>query len=347
MTTANIISWIERGVVPDRVIRAGIRQLLKQRLVEIDADDPERVAANKQSFIGEMRRATVAPLPDLANAQHYEVPAAFFTEVLGGRRKYSCCVWDDSVAELDTAEDAALALTAERAGIRDGMRILELGCGWGSLTLWLAEHFPAARIDAVSNSASQGAFIRAEAERRGLVNISVQTADMNDFFTGARYDRVVSVEMFEHMRNYAELFSRINHWLLPHGRFFMHIFSHRSAAYEFVDNGPDDWMGRHFFSGGIMPSDDLPLYFQQHLTIEQHWRLNGQHYQRTANAWLERADRNREAILPIMRSVYGDDDAHMWLMRWRVFFMACAELFGYRGGSEWGVSHYLFRKRSD
>jgi cyclopropane-fatty-acyl-phospholipid synthase len=344
LSTASVINWIERGVVPDTIVRAGIRQLLRQRLAELDLADPEACADRKQRFVDAMHAAPVAPVPQLANAQHYEVPAGFFAEVLGAHRKYSCCLWPENVTTLDDAERAALEATCERAAIRDGMRILELGCGWGSLTLWIAEHFPRSQVDAISNSASQRHFIETEARRRGFDNVHVRTVDMNDFYTGERYHRVVSVEMFEHMRNYPELFSRIADWLLPDGRFFMHIFAHRSAPYEFVDNGPGDWMSRHFFTGGIMPSDDLPLYFQERLQLERHWRIDGRHYERTCNAWLDRLDDRREVILPILGSVYGSNDATTWLKRWRVFFMACAELFGYRDGSEWGVSHYLFRR---
>ncbi len=346
MATANVISWIEKGMVPDTVVRAGIRQLLRQRLAELGAGGVEAAAARKKAFIEAMRAAPVAPLPQAANAQHYEVPSAFFEQVLGARRKYSCCLWNDGVVKLDAAEEAALAVTCDRAGIADGMEILELGCGWGSLTLWMAERYPGSRIDAVSNSASQRLYIENEAKRRGLSNVTVRTADMNDFFAGRRYHRVVSVEMFEHMRNYPELFARIADWLLPGGAFFMHIFAHKIDPYEFVDNGAGDWMSRHFFTGGIMPSDDLPLYFQEHLALEDRWRIDGRHYERTANAWLENADRHREAILPILATVYGSGSAGTWLMRWRVFFMACAELFAFNDGGEWGVSHYLFRRRS-
>ncbi|KAA3632247.1 MAG: class I SAM-dependent methyltransferase [Proteobacteria bacterium] len=331
-------------MVPDPVVRAGIRQLLKQRLAELDTGDAEGCAVRKQSFIDAMRQAPIALVPDLANEQHYEVPATFFAEVLGRHRKYSCCLWPEGVADLEVAERAALELTCERAGIHDGQKILELGCGWGALTLWIARRYPAATIDAVSNSSSQREYIESEALRRGLDNIQVRTIDMNAFHAGKLYDRIVSVEMFEHMRNYAELFSRIHDWMLPGGRFFMHIFAHRSEVYEFVDEGPGDWMGRHFFSGGMMPSDDLPLHFQEKLVLERRWRLDGRHYEKTCNAWLDRADQRRNEILPILRTTYGAGDAHLWLTRWRVFFMACAELFGYRGGAEWGVSHYLFRK---
>ncbi|MDX1432859.1 MAG: cyclopropane-fatty-acyl-phospholipid synthase family protein [Gammaproteobacteria bacterium] len=338
------IDWTERGLAPDYLIRQGIRRLVRDRLEEIRAGDCEAVAAHKDEFVARMNEACVAPLPDKANEQHYEVPAAFFAEVLGRRRKYSCCCWEDGVPGLDAAEVRALELTCERAGVEDGMRILELGCGWGSLTLWLASRYPAARVVAVSNSRSQRAHIVTEAMRRGLTNVEVITADMNDFTTAETFDRVVSVEMFEHMRNYRELFRRIHGWLRPGGRFFMHIFCHRDAVYEFVDGGPGDWMSRHFFSGGIMPSDDLPLRFQEHLGLMRTWRWDGTHYEKTANAWLANMDRRRARVWPLLAETYGADQAARWWTRWRIFFMACAELFGYDAGQQWWVSHYLLER---
>ena len=335
------IRWTERGWVPDWMVRRGIRRLLRARLAEIGAGDCEATAANARRFADEMDASTIAPMPDEANRQHYELPVTFFGEVLGPHRKYSSCYWGNGVEDLAAAEEAALEITAERAGLGNGMRILELGCGWGSLTLWMARRYPDARILAVSNSASQRRYIEMQAERRGLGNLRVVTADMNDFHTGERFDRIVSVEMFEHMRNYRELFRRIAGWLAPHGRVFVHIFCHRAVPYAFVSSGESDWMSRYFFSGGIMPSDALPLGFPEHLRVVDRWRWSGRHYQRTANAWLANMDLRRDRIEPILESVYGAE-APLWWVRWRVFFMACAELFGYAGGQEWWVSHYLF-----
>ena len=342
-STNRAIDWTEQGLVPDSVIRHGVRRLIKQRLQAL-GDDAEQHARERARFIADMHRQPVAPLPSKANEQHYELPAAFFSTVLGGRLKYSCCHWPEGVDDLDSAEAEALRLSCERAGLVDGQDVLELGCGWGSLTLWMAEHYPNSRIVAVSNSHAQRCFIQEQAERAGLANIAVITCDMNNFNTPARFDRVVSVEMFEHMRNYHLLFRRVSEWLRPGGRFFMHIFCHRSVPYAFVDEGPGDWMSRHFFTGGMMPSDDLPLHFQQHLQLLQHWRWNGLHYRDTANAWLANMDGHRDTLWPVLESVYGTQHTQQWWMRWRMFFMACAELFGYDGGQRWWVAHYLYEK---
>jgi len=342
------IEWTELGsIVPDKVIRHGIRRLLRQRLNEISADDCAVSAELEAEFVRLMNRSEIAPLPHLANEQHYEVPAEFFAHVLGEHRKYSSCHWPEGMATLEQAESQALSKTCERADLADDMDILELGCGWGSLTLWMAEKYPNSRITGVSNSSSQREYILGAAAKRGLDNVSVLTRDMNEFRTERQFDRIVSVEMFEHMRNYKLLFSRIQDWLREDGKFFMHIFCHRSTPYEFVDRGPGDWMSRHFFSGGIMPSDSLPLHFQEHLQLVDHWRWDGRHYERTANAWLENMDAKREQIMPLLVSTYGEADASRWWTRWRIFFMSCAELFGFRDGQEWWVGHYLFRRHND
>ena len=345
--TAKAVDWTETGLVPDSVIRAGIRRLLDRKLKEIHSTDVEKSAIIKNRFIQMMAGSPVALVPELANEQHYEVPAAFFSEVLGKNRKYSCCYWPTGVEDLDAAEDAALEVTVERAGIEDGMKVLDLGCGWGSLSLWIAEHFPNASVTSVSNSRSQHDFITNAARNRGLDNIDVHVADMNDFAAPGTYDRIVSVEMFEHMRNYPELFRRISNWLEPEGRFFMHIFCHRTTPYEYIDKGPSDWMSRHFFSGGIMPSADLPMRVGGDLTVEKHWQWNGDHYARTLRAWLQRMDSRRSAVMPILEETYGKDQADRWRMRWRIFFMACEELFAFNDGREWYVSHYLLKRVGD
>jgi cyclopropane-fatty-acyl-phospholipid synthase len=339
------IDWVEQGRVPDPLVRAGIRRLLRERLSEILAGDAQGAAELADGFATAMRAAPMAPLPEKANEQHYEVPAEFFAAVLGPHRKYSCCFWPEGVDRLGEAEAAALAITCERAGIADGQDILELGCGWGSLSLWMAGRFPRSRITAVSNSNSQRAYIEAEAERRGHANLRVLTRDMNVFDCAEVFDRIVSVEMFEHMRNWPELFCRLRGWLKPGGRFFMHVFVHRATPYPFVERDATDWMSRYFFAGGMMPSDDLALQFQDDLKLLRRWRWDGRHYERTANAWLTNMDARREALWPLLRQTYGEGEAALWWSRWRIFFISVAELFGHARGQEWWVSHYLFERR--
>ena len=339
------LACTERGMVPDRLVRAGIRHLLADRLQDIRAGDTEAAAAQAEQFMAAMRESPVALLPEKANEQHYELPAAFFGEVLGPRRKYSSAWWPQGVSNLAGAEEAALTCTGRNASLADGQRILELGCGWGSLTLWMAERFPASRITAVSNSQSQREYITAAARSRGLANVEVITHDINAFDAGERFDRVVSVEMFEHLRNWPEIFRRVAGWLQPDGRFFMHVFTHRSTPYAFEERDASDWMSRYFFSGGMMPSTDLALRCQEHLALQNHWRWNGTHYARTAEAWLANLDARRRSVWPLLASTYGARLAGLWWTRWRLFFLACAELFAYDRGQEWGVSHYLFAPR--
>ena len=335
------IALAESDLVPDALVRAGIRALLRRRLAQCAA---ARADGKEARFLASLASAPVAPVPEKANEQHYEVPPAFFKLALGPRLKYSSCLYSPEPVSLAAAEEAMLSLVDERARLADGQRVLELGCGWGSFLLWAAERYPASRFTGVSNSAPQREFILARAKERGLANVTVLTADMNVFEAGARFDRVVSVEMFEHMRNHPALLARVASWLEPGGRLFLHVFSHKDYCYPFEDEGEDDWMARHFFSGGLMPSHGLlPSLSRPELKLAGDWFLPGTHYGRTSEDWLANVDARRGEVLDVLRGAYGAD-ASVWLARWRLFFMACAELFNYRDGSEWGVSHYVFDK---
>jgi cyclopropane-fatty-acyl-phospholipid synthase len=341
-----MLGWAERGRVPDVLLRAGIRQLCSQRLAQCNQGGVSGWQKRNQRLIDVLRRGPMAVHAEEANAQHYELPTAFFAHCLGPRLKYSACHFPDAHTTLEQAEDAMLALCAQRAGLIDGHDILELGCGWGSLTLWMAERYPGSRITAVSNSQTQRAYIQAQCERRHLPNVRVITCDVTALdLPGESYDRCVSVEMFEHVRNHEMLLARIAHWLRPSGRLFVHIFAHRHSAYLFDTQGQDNWLGRHFFTGGMMPAADTLLAFQRDLRLERQWLLDGTHYERTANAWLARQDLQRAPILALLRDSYGTEAlAMLWFQRWRMFWMACAELFGYANGQEWLVAHYRFAR---
>jgi cyclopropane-fatty-acyl-phospholipid synthase len=333
-------SVVERLPLPDALTRAGIALLVNRTGRRLD----RAPADAERDFARAMAAGPIARTPDAANAQHYELPAAFFGHVLGARQKYSCCLYAGQADTLDRAEARALAETAAHAALADGQRILELGCGWGSLSLWMAERFPRAEITAVSNSHSQRAFIEAEAASRGLGNLRVITADMNEFEAGATFDRIVSVEMWEHMSNWPALLARVRTWIEPDGRLFLHVFSHRSAPYAFETDDKADWIAQHFFTGGIMPSHGLIRRLDTHFSLEADWRWSGTHYARTALDWLARFDARQAEIGPILAAVYGAD-ALLWRRRWRLFFLATAGLFGAREGRDWGVSHYLLAPR--
>ena len=339
------LALAEKGFLPDSIVRTGIRQLVEKRMQEIRANNCEAGISSLTSFIKAMNAATIAEVPELANAQHYEVPAEFFNHCLGVNRKYSSCFWLSDTEDLDEAEILALQQTCNHADLQDGQAILELGCGWGSLSLWMATHYPKAQITGVSNSNSQREYIMQMAKSLGITNLNIITADMNMFEAPEQYDRIVSVEMFEHMRNWQVLYGKVASWLKPNGKFFKHIFVHRNTPYLFEVQDNDDWMSQYFFSGGMMPSDDLPLHFQDDLKLAERWRWDGTHYEKTANAWLQNMDANKEAITPILAATYGAENVEMWRNRWRMFYMACAVLFGHNKGQEWWVGHYLFVKR--
>ena len=339
------VSWAERGWVPDPLLRAAIRRLCAQRLRDETRGGADAIDARFRARLAGLRTSPIAIHTDAANEQHYELPPAFFERVLGPRLKYSCALFPTGRETLGEAEELMLALYGERAELADGQRILELGCGWGSLTLWMAEQFPKARITAVSNSRPQREFIEAQCSARGIGNVRVLTEDVNRLALAGTFDRIVSIEMFEHLRNYESLFARIASWLAPGGKLFAHIFCHRDLMYPFETEARDDWMGRYFFTGGLMPSADTLLHFQRELVLEERWRLSGVHYARTANAWLANQDRERERLGDVFADTYGAANATAWWNRWRMFFMACAELFGYDGGDQWQVAHYRFAKR--
>ncbi len=335
---------IEANKVPDFLLRQGIRKLLAQRLADENKGGVEAQQVHLMALIDQLKASPIAVNTAEANVQHYEVPTEFYQYCLGKNLKYSSGYWKDGVTNIDTSEDDMLELTCQRAELQDGQQVLELGCGWGSLSLYMAAKYPESSIKVVSNSRTQKQFIDDTAKSRGIKNLQVITADMNTFSIEDKFDRIVSVEMFEHMRNYQLLMEKVASFLMPDGKLFIHIFTHKEYAYLFEVIDDTDWMSKYFFTGGIMPSDDLLLYFNDHLTVEKHWHVSGTHYAKTSEAWLKNMDAHKAEIIPLFEQTYGKDQAIKWWAYWRIFYMACAELWNYKYGNEWIVSHYLFHK---
>lgn len=339
-------SLLEKNKLPDFIIRMGIRRLLKQRLKDETKPTPNLQQKALLQLVDELKKSPIAIHTQAANEQHYEVPTEFYQYCLGQHLKYSSGYWNETTRDLNTSEHDMLELSCQRANLINGQTVLELGCGWGSLSLFMAARYPQSQFTAVSNSRTQKLYIDAEAQQRGITNLTVITSDINTLHLTTTFDRIVSVEMFEHLRNYEELFKRIAAWLNPQGQLFVHIFTHKTLAYTFEVKDETDWMSRYFFTGGIMPSNDLFSYFNSHLTIQQQWTVSGLHYHKTSEAWLRNMDAHKEKIMPLFENTYGKAEALKWWVYWRVFYMACAELWGFNNGEEWMVQHYTFTKNN-
>lgn len=339
------MSALQRNVIPDVVLRWGVRRLLEGRLGEITRPTVEAQMQELLAFVQSLKQMPIAVHTEDANAQHYEVPTSFYQLVLGKRLKYSSAYFPKKDSSLDEAEEAMFGLYAERAQLQDGQSVLDVGCGWGSLSIYIAEKYPNSKVTGVSNSETQKAFITEECSKRGLSNVTIITCDINVFSSGDTFDRILSIEMFEHMKNYQKLLKKISSWLKPDGLLFVHIFVHKSIPYHFEDQGEDDWMSRNFFTGGTMPSTSLLLYFQDDVSVVNQWFVNGTHYARTSEGWLLKMDAQIKVIRPIFAKTYGEAEVTKWVAHWRTFFIAVAEMFAYRNGEEWGVGHYLFKKK--
>ena len=339
-------SLIEQNKLPDFILRIGVRNLLRKRLNDEIAGDAEIQQQRFNELLEELKSSPIAINTADANQQHYEVPTEFYQYCLGKHLKYSSGYWRPGVTDIDTSEEDMLELTCQRADLQNGQDVLELGCGWGSLSLFMSAKYPASSFTVVSNSNTQKAFIDQAAKDRNITNLTVITADMNTFQILQQFDRVVSVEMFEHMRNYKLLLHKVNGFLKENGKLFVHIFTHETLAYKFEVKDETDWMSKYFFTGGMMPSNHLLTYFNDDLVVDKHWVVNGMNYSKTSEAWLSNMDKHEKEIMPIFEKTYGKDQAVKWWVYWRLFYIACAELFGYRKGNEWMVCHYLFRKNA-
>ena len=332
---------LARGLIPDWILRRGVRSQGKERLNMMNKVDSTK---EYSKFINEASTGNIAVNTDDANNHHYEVDSEFFKYCLGKNLKYSCCFWDENTLDLDAAEDNMLEIYSKRAEITDGMNILDIGCGWGSLSLFLAQKYPKSEITGVSNSSSQKIFIDSVASERNISNLNIITRDINDFRTEEKYDRILSIEMFEHTKNTKKLMNLINDWLNPNGLFFMHVFAHKENPYYFDRDQKNAWMAKYFFTGGMMPNHNLFKDLKSNLEYQKSWILSGEHYERTSNAWLDKMDQNKSKILSLFERSNSSSVAKRKFHFWRLFYIACAEIFGYDNGNEWVVSHHLFKK---
>jgi cyclopropane-fatty-acyl-phospholipid synthase len=337
-------SWLQSGRYPDWILRPIVRSVLQRGLRVGYGSGVERLANAKRAMLRKFQRGPIAIHTQDANIQHYEVDSRFFELVLGPWLKYSCCYWSEGINDLAAAEREMLSLTCKRAGIQDGMRVLDLGCGWGSLTRWIAEHYPNTHLTAISNSRTQGEYIRQRCDESGLSNVKVLTENVVEAEFEPVFDCILSIEMFEHMKNYQALLAKIATWLSPGGKLFVHHFSHREFLYEFHANDPNDFMARRYFAGGTMPSDDLLLHFQDDLRVRDHWRVSGLHYARTLRTWLDNLYAQREAIQSAFSDTYGPSEVQDVFRHWRLFFLICEETFGLNDGEEYLVTHMLLEK---
>ncbi|OIS95929.1 PREDICTED: (S)-coclaurine N-methyltransferase-like [Nicotiana attenuata] len=344
-TVRLMLSSLERNLLPDAVIRRLTRLLLAARLRSSYKPSAELQLSDLLQFVHSLREMPIAVMTEKAKSQHYELPTSFFKFVLGKHFKYSCCYFHDKSSTLVDAEKAMMELYCERSQLKDGHTILDVGCGWGSLSLYIAQKYSSCKITGICNSVTQKAHIEEQCRELQLQNVEIIVADISTFEMEGSYDRILSIEMFEHMKNYGDLLKKISRWMKPDSLLFVHYFCHKAFAYHFEDVNDDDWITRYFFSGGTMPSANLLLYFQDDVSVVNHWLVNGKHYAQTSEEWLKRMDQNKTSIKPIMESTYGKDSAVKWTVYWRTFFISVAELFGYNNGEEWMVAHFLFKKK--
>ena len=351
MITITLDKLLAQGWIPDFLIRFGVKILLRNKIKNQKIPNIEKRQSKKVEFVNNLKNQPIAIKTSEANEQHYELPPSFFEEILGDRLKYSCGYWDeflppsDCANKLNQSEEAMLELTCSRADIKNGQKILDLGCGWGSLSIYMAENYPESKITALSNSSTQIEYINSIAKEKELDNLKAVIADINTYKSNNTFDRIISIEMFEHMRNYEALMSKLSKLLRNKGKLFIHIFSHHTYPFAYVNKSSSDWMARYFFAGGTMPSQDLLHYFLEDFHLENQWAVSGKHYKQTLEAWLYKMDNKKETIWPIFLEVYGKKEAKKWWNYWRTFFLSCAEFFGMNEGNEWFISHYLFQKK--